>query len=495
VGGPGGDGETDGGNGGFGGGGGNGGVGGAAQGTSVYNVEGILTLDRSTLAENIAQGGAGGAAGDAGNGGSGGSPNFTAAIDGASFEALSTEIILALAGLNYGGGAPGGFGGRGGDGGAAQGGAVFNESGSLRVISSTLHANEKRPGNRGAGGGGSFAGDSSLLEEVFAEVGLEGSISDYGSAGDFGRSDGGALAHAGGALTVDTSTLVNNLAQVIATEGVPPAGMGGALWYGGGTGIVRSSTITRNTASAGGGVFVGDAGDAPLEVSNSILAGNAADAPDVYGAVWSFGTNLIGDINGGQIINNAPFDIIGSGAALGELRLNGGPTLTISPLSFSPAVNRGRCLSAFDQRGFLRSDGLCDIGALEYGGQPTAPQFGDGSDSAEMMANGLAEAVQLRLPSGSFGRVIAADGVFIQSAAEVGNPGLLARGVVGAVDVFSQEDTAAGGEVCLRGSGEMIFLSAAQSPRLPSHLQSRVRDAFTCASLPGDGTVVMLAGE
>jgi len=492
VGGHGGAGETDGGDGGFGGGGGNGGPGGAAQGTAAYNEAGSLTLDRTTLANNFAQGGAGGAAADAGSGGSGGSPAFTVAVDGESFEALSTEIILALAGVNYGGGAPGGFGGRGGDGGAAQGGAVYHASGTLSVLSSVLYANETRFGTSGAGGGGSFMGDSSLLEEIFADAGIRGTLSDYGSAGRIGHSDGGALAQIGGTLTVDTSTLANNLAQV-AVERDELVGMGGALWHTGGTGLIRSSTVTANTAYAGGGIFVVTADDTSLSLSNSILAGNTGEVPDLQGAVQSLGTNLIGDISSGSIANNARFDLIGLDAALGELRLNGGPTLTIAPLSFSPAVNRGRCLSTIDQRGFFRDDSRCDIGAVEYGGRPHPSAPDDDITGTETVPGTPAEGLRLNLPSNSFGRVIAVDGVFIQNSAEIGSDALLRRGVIGAVDVFSFEGTALGGEVCLRGSGEMMFLSASHSPRVPSPLESQLRETLTCAFIPGDGTVVLVA--
>lgn len=61
---------------------------------------------------------------------------------------------------------------------------------------------------------------------------------------------------------------------------------------------------------------------------------------------------------------------------LGPLKDNGGPTASFAPLSGSPAINNGGpfCRSV-DQRGLQRTDGFCDIGAIEFG---AARVFDDG---------------------------------------------------------------------------------------------------------------------
>jgi hypothetical protein len=58
-----------------------------------------------------------------------------------------------------------------------------------------------------------------------------------------------------------------------------------------------------------------------------------------------------------------------SALGLGLLAANGGPTATEAISATSAAVNVGdnTVCPATDQRGFLRSDGACDIGAYEYG--------------------------------------------------------------------------------------------------------------------------------
>ncbi len=46
--------------------------------------------------------------------------------------------------------------------------------------------------------------------------------------------------------------------------------------------------------------------------------------------------------------------------------------------------------------------------------------------------------------------------------------------------------------VCLRGSGDVLFLSAAGVGRQPQHLASTVSGGYTCVSVPNSGTVVLV---
>lgn len=105
-------------------------------------------------------------------------------------------------------------------------------------------------------------------------------------------------------------------------------------------------------------------------------------------------------------------------------------------------------------------------------------------------------AVRANIPPGVFGvhcRMIAEDGVFIRSAAEVGVQGVLDQGVVQAVDVFSPSNAnAAGSLICLRGMGSIIFLASNAAPRAPQALPVSVQNGYTCATIPGTGTVVLV---
>ncbi|GIV80965.1 MAG: hypothetical protein KatS3mg051_0319 [Anaerolineae bacterium] len=98
-------------------------------------------------------------------------------------------------------------------------------------------------------------------------------------------------------------------------------------------------------------------------------------------------------------------------------------------------------------------------------------------------------------------RVIAQDGEFVemnQGAAALGNPDVLAQGVIHAVDVFGMS----GGlgvaafnnpvNVCLQGSGRFLFLDATQAPRTASQLPTISVGGYTCANIPNAGTVVLV---
>jgi CSLREA domain-containing protein len=150
---------------------------------------------------------------------------------------------------------------------------------------------------------------------------------------------------------------------------------------------VNSSTIARNFArleNGGGGIHNG-AGI--TEIRGSIIAQNWANTPqqssDLVGRFVSQGYNLIGSGSDAVIVpatlpGGAALDQMGRQGALldpklGALQDNGGPTWTMALLADSPAINALRTgAPATDQRGFLRRDGLPDIGAVEYGRLPIA---------------------------------------------------------------------------------------------------------------------------
>lgn len=99
----------------------------------------------------------------------------------------------------------------------------------------------------------------------------------------------------------------------------------------------------------------------------------------------------------------------------------------------------------------------------------------------------------------SYSRVIAVNGNFVRSPGEIGIAGLIDRGVQQAVDVFGMLP---GGtsvvpfnspvRVCLQGEGDVIFLSAADQPRVPTQLTSVIENGYSCADVPNSGTVVLV---
>ena len=166
---------------------------------------------------------------------------------------------------------------------------------------------------------------------------------------------GGAVANAGGAVSLVNCTLARNKAR-------GTGGGGGAIYQSAGTLSVLNCTITQNNAGPndGGGLLIGGGA---VSIGNSIVAGNSATAAqDVGGAFTSLGFNLIGIAGGftpatGDQVNVDP------GLDLTGLSSNGGPTQTISLMTGSPAIDKGKAWGGVttDQRGLARTSDLSAI--------------------------------------------------------------------------------------------------------------------------------------
>jgi hypothetical protein len=127
---------------------------------------------------------------------------------------------------------------------------------------------------------------------------------------------------------------------------------------------IVNSTISNNRGVVGGLRRI----NGTVTIANTIVAGQAS-GPDCSGTITSGGHNLDSD---GTCALGAAGDISTGNANLGPLANNGGKTLTHALLGGSQAINAGDnavCaappVDGVDQRGFSRSDGACDIGALE----------------------------------------------------------------------------------------------------------------------------------
>ena len=271
-------------------------VGGNGNGGAISN-SGTLTLSKCTLNSNFAFGGRGG--------------------DGSS--AIGGNV-------------------HGGSGGAAQGGAIFNDTtGTLTITNCTLVANDA---TGGAGGNGPIGGNG-------------------------GNATGGVVNT--GAMTVTSVTLSGNGG----TGG--PGGTGGSRFNGGSAGKASGGLTSTNNTST---------------IRSTISAGNTGSGAglDVDGSFSSGGYNLIGTADHSTGFN-ATADQTGTDAApldpkLGSLQNNGGFTDTVALLTGSPAIDKGNSfLNIRDQRGLAIYDELTipnaadgrDIGAFESKGGQTPP--------------------------------------------------------------------------------------------------------------------------
>ncbi|MEO7326683.1 MAG: choice-of-anchor Q domain-containing protein [Dokdonella sp.] len=255
---------------------------------------------------------------------------------------------------------------------ADYGGGIFN-FGTLSMQNSIIASNVGT-----ASGGG-------LYNQAFG--GGAGSVTIIAStvASNTAKSGGGLINY--GAVNIVNSTIAGN-------EAVDD---GGGIYDQGSSANIYNSTIAYNDADQdrdgvglGGGVYISGSGT-HLDQIMSLLAGNTMGNTPLYddcdgnGYLVEYGLNILGtdaDSLSGCIITNAPGGDsaeLNSLSFLGGLADNGGPTPTIALLSGNNAIDQGNPMSPYlcvdqggnglpyDQRGFARTDGACDIGAFEYG--------------------------------------------------------------------------------------------------------------------------------
>jgi hypothetical protein len=337
---------------------------GQGEGGAIYN-SGTLRVSRSVFAQDGATGGPGAA--DWGNG-------------------------LALDP-----GAPGGSG---------LGGAIANY-GILWLEGSTLEANSAIGGRGGKGANG--------YTMNYGQTGTPGA---QGGAGGLGA--GGGLSNSGTATAVNC-TFAGNF------------GEGGGGGDGGAPGIGTYSSGPPGPPGAGGDGFgaVYSHGGAlyPLHLTNCTLALNRANGGSGYstgaaaGGIYGDGCLLVNTLlsansgncsgwltDGGHNLSSdatCNFTNTGSmnntGADLGPLADNGGPTLTMALLPGSPAIDAGNTslAPATDQRGVPRPFSLAaDIGAFEF--WPTLRASPTGSDGIAVLASGISGQTCRLLASSDF---------------------------------------------------------------------------------------------
>ncbi|MEZ0300364.1 MAG: beta strand repeat-containing protein, partial [Candidatus Methylacidiphilales bacterium] len=185
---------------------------------------------------------------------------------------------------------------------------------------------------------------------------LNSTIAYNNTAGGAVALGGGILNEMGGSLFIQNSTIANNSSGYL----------GGGI-YNAGILVVDSSTIAYNQSKWGGGIH----SMAVALIKNSIIAYNTAGTgPDVNSSpqVTDGGNNLIGIVNGS---NFSTGPLRGSAAApvnpgIGTLGNYGGPTQTIPLLINSLAIDAGGAgMPVADQRGFVGTGMRNDIGAFE----------------------------------------------------------------------------------------------------------------------------------
>lgn len=264
------------------------------------------------------------------------------------------------------------------------GGGIFN-NGTLAVINSSISANSATiTGTEFAvvfGAGISSRNGALTIDRSTVSDNIQTACEN----GDVCGGGGAAINARGGSLTITNSTVSGNVAINQGAAGVfSLAGnvasltnttitgnaafgsgtVGGFTRLGQGSATLTNVTISGNSAPDGGGI-VNFGAAAQVTVKNSIVANNTGG--NCSGAVTSSGSNLD---SGDSCQFRATGDLTNNDPKLGPLRDNGGPTQTQALLLGSPAIDAVAEIAcpppATDQRGVTRPQGpRCDMGAFE----------------------------------------------------------------------------------------------------------------------------------
>lgn len=95
-------------------------------------------------------------------------------------------------------------------------------------------------------------------------------------------------------------------------------------------------------------------------------------------------------------------------------------------------------------------------------------------------------------------QVLAQNGSFVNSVAQIGSSRLTDLGVIQAVDVFALDSNGNSilhfnnaVKVCLQGTGRLFFLDATGAPRVTVELSPLVENGYSCAFIGNPGTLVL----
>ncbi len=275
----------------------------AAEGGALWNGGGTMTVDGSTITDNIANGGT---ADTGDNNAQGGGGIFN---EGGTVNVENSTVIRNNQAA----------------GNVSSGGGIFTNVGTtLNVIGGVVIADNTA--NRAGGGIESRAGSTTSLLDMT----LEGNTANV-TAGGGGGNGGGMHITGDGDVTADAILVVRNMAD---TEG-------GGLWNSAGTMTVMNSSLIDNmgsgagAANGGGALFNnGGGGAGVITVTNSRLLNNSADGTaGSGGAILALtGTvNVTDSVIAGNTANRAGGGVeVATGATVNLTRVTLGGTSSVA---------------------------------------------------------------------------------------------------------------------------------------------------------------------
>ena len=358
-------------------------------------------------------------------------------------------------------------------GGRSDGGAIYNSNGTVTVTGVTFESN-------------TTAGDGGAINQASGTTTISGSAFVNNTAGG----GGGAIYQSDGTLTISSSTFIDN----DSTQD------GGGIHISSGTATLAHLTLwnNHNTASGGDSVAGLQAGGI-TNLYNSIIGREEVSTQKLCGGSFNGDTE-----QRGVIIFNPAITNEGCPAATAVDPQLGGQTdfPPYLPLGAgSPAIGKGidaTCaLYPVDQRGAARPATGCDIGAVQYLGQPR-----NAAADTEAVRSGGVGATPVPKCSGNW--LHSSTGIRVWAnyglcsgvqftrieGWVVGNQQVIDSGFIDAVDVWGYAEQ--GVEVCFPAYGAMVLLDAATSPRAIVPLQAYLDGHLTCASFATAGTAVLV---
>jgi VCBS repeat-containing protein len=130
--------------------------------------------------------------------------------------------------------------------------------------------------------------------------------------------------------------------------------------------------------------------------------------------------------------------------------------------------------------------------------RPVPPCADVGGEPNSVVYASLAAAA-VPLEANVYCRVVVQNGVYLRPAGEIGIQSIIDLGVIQAVEVFGlyNNGISTSGlsdvvDICLLGSGHLIYLNAANMPRSPEWLPAWQSGDFTCGTIANAGTVILV---
>lgn len=262
------------------------------------------------------------------------------------------------------------------------GGGIYNNGGTLNLLSSLVQDNRTTDGN-----GGGIRNDNGGKLAIFAST-VRNNVTAGDGGGVFSFGDGSQVnvlnstinnnsaSSGGGIYNFSTLSLTNST-----VSGNTATLFGGGIFNDGlnrATASLTSSTVSNNRAGDYGG-GIGNAGST-FNIRNTIISGNnsgSGTAPNFSGTLTSQGYNLIENTTGTTITGTTAGNILGQTARLLPLDNYGGTTQTHALRFNSPAIDQGNSFGInndqrnsarpFDFPGIANAPGGddSDIGAFE----------------------------------------------------------------------------------------------------------------------------------